>query len=150
MKTQIKLAVIGMQFLPDGKAVILTKPSKQNPSENGSHVINEGQLKRICLRAGVYNPTALKALIDLSNGSAQLIIDAEDVKAGETFKKADGETGTYTKDWTKYNNHEIVLGAVAKMKIVENELRTDVYARPGQSVATSSVKEEEHKDAPNV
>ena len=150
MKTQIKLVIIGMQFLPDGKAALITKPSKENPSQNGVHVVTEGQLKRICLRAGLYNPDALKALIDLSNGSAQLVIDAEECKAGDTFKKANGETGTYTKDWTKYNNHEVILGVVAKMKIAEKALERDIYERSySRTVATPS-HVEESQEVPKV
>lgn len=139
-----------MQFLPDGKAAIITKPSKENPSQNGVHVVNEGQLKRICLRAGLYNPDALKALIDLSNGSAQLVIDAEECKSGEAFKKANGETGTYTKDWTKYNNHEVILGVVAKMKIAEKALERDIYERSYSRVSTPVVEATTEQEAPKV
>lgn len=150
MNSQIRLIVIGMQFLPNGKAAIITKPSSTNPSENGVHVVNEGQLKRICLRAGLYNPDALKALIDMSNGSAQLVIDAEECKTGDTFKKANGETGIYTKDWTKYNNHEVILGAVAKAVIANKALERDVYERTYSRVSAPSVEATEEKSAPIV
>jgi hypothetical protein len=151
MKTQIKLTLIGMQFLPDGAAVLITKPSATNPSANGNHIIKEGQLKRICLRAGLYNPDALKALIELSNGSAQLIIDSEDLKAGDTFKnKVTGETGTYTKDWTRRDNHEVILGVVAKMKIAERALDHDIYERSYSRVSAPVAHVEATEDVPKV
>ena len=136
MKTKITLEVQGLQIVGDGKYALLTKPSKTNPSPNGVHIVNQAQIDRISERClGVKNVIGLKHMIQVSNGSAKLTIDAEDCKAGETFTKANGETGTYTKDWVKYNNHEISLGIVAQMKLAELSLAdsfkaTQVYAKP--------------------
>lgn len=123
MKKTIVLQVISMQLLAEG-AVIITKPSADNPSKNGVHQISAGQLSRIARRTlGVDRPIGLKHMIDVSNGSAKLSIEAELCKAGDTYTKPNGETGTYgDKDWTKYSNHAIELGAVAKLKLAELSL----------------------------
>lgn len=123
------LAVIGVQLFsqPNARgnvAVIITKPSKENPSANGVHEVNEGQLRRIVTRCiGFYNPIGFKHIIDTCNGSAKLTIDALECKTGEAYKKSNGETGTYTKDWTKYSNHEVALGLVGSMKLAELSLK---------------------------
>lgn len=150
MKTQIKLNVIGIQEIGDGRVAILTKPSKQNPSPNGTHVMSEQQIKRIAKRTlGFESARDLKNLVELSNGAAVLTIDAEDCKTGDSFKKANGETGTYTKDWTKYSNHELKLGIVAQMKLTEISLNfslanaTQVYSAPKAAPVVVDENEEQ-------
>lgn len=120
MKT-IKLAVTGMSILADGGAAILTKVGPNNPSANGVHVMNAGQLSRLSTRVlGFDSPIALKHAIAVSNGSAILSIQCEDVKAGDVWEnKRTDETGVHTKDYTKYSNHEIELGFAASMKMLE-------------------------------
>lgn len=117
---KITLAILGMQLLAEGKVALITKATPENPSKNGVHVLSEGQIRRISIRTlGVYNPVALKHFVELSNGNAKLTIEAEECKAGEAFDKADGSKGTYTKDWTKYQNHDIKLASVANVKLAE-------------------------------
>lgn len=141
MKRVINLIIIGFEMLADGKAALLTKVSKENPSANGVHVITEGQLRRICLRTlGVFNPIALKHFIELSNGGARLSIDAEDCKTGESFEKANGEKGTYTKDWTKYSNHSVKLSTVATMKLGELSIAAS-FANAAQDYSAPRVKQ---------
>jgi hypothetical protein len=120
MKT-IKLSVIGMSLLADGGAAILTKPSSTNPSANGVHVVNAGQLARLSTRAlGFNSPMALKHAIGVANGAGILSIEATDVKAGDVWEnKTTGETGVHTKDYTKYSNHELDLGFAVSMKMLE-------------------------------
>ena len=118
----IKLVVLSMSLLPDGGAAIITQKGSTNPSPNGVHKVNQAQLARIATRAiGVNSPVALKHLVDL--GGCTLSIDSEDCKAGDAFtNKTTGETGTYTKSWTKYSNHEIKLSFAGSMKLVEVSL----------------------------
>lgn len=142
MKRVINLIIIGFEMLADGKAALLTKISKENPSANGVHVITEGQLRRICLRTlGVFNPIALKHFIELSNGGARLAIDAEDCKTGESFEKANGEKGTYTKDWTKYSNHSVKLSSVATMKLGELSIAASFNQAAQEYTAPRVVKQ---------
>lgn len=125
---KVVLSVLSIQLFaqPNNRgnvAAIITKPSKENPSANGVHEINEGQLRRIVTRClGVFNPIGFKHIIETCNGAAKLTIDAVECKAGETFEKSNGEKGTYTKDWTKYSNHEVSLGVVGSMKLAELSL----------------------------
>lgn len=120
MKT-IKLNITGVSLLANGEAAILTKPSTTNPSANGVHKVNAGQLNRLCMRTlGFYSPIALQQAINVSNGSAVLTIQAEDIKAGQPWEnKTTGETGVHTKDYVKYSNHEIEVGFAASMKMFE-------------------------------
>ena len=126
------LSVLSIQLFaqPNSRgnvAAIITKPSKENPSANGVHEINEGQLRRIVSRAlGFYSPIGFKHIVDACNGAVKLSIDAVECKVGEAYKKANGETGTYTKDWTKYSNHEVSLGIVGSMKLAELSLSAGV------------------------
>ena len=159
MKNVIKLIVTGIQLFADGAAVLITKPSKENPSVNGVHKLNAGQFRRIVLRClGVENPILFKHLIEMSNGTAQLTIDAELIQAGDTYKKADGSIGTYegaknpdgTKkgdgSWTKYSNHEVKLGAGAQMKLVElsagDSFRSISYAPVAKPVVAEARAED--------
>lgn len=129
MKT-IKLAVTGMSLLADGGAAILTKVGPSNPSANGVHVMNAGQLSRLSTRVlGFDSPIALKHAIAISNGSATLSIDCTEIKAGDTWEnKRTGETGIHKgstkpghegEPYTQYSNHEIELGFAASMKMLE-------------------------------
>lgn len=120
MKT-IKLSILSISLLADGSAAVMTKVTKDNPSENGVHVLQQGQLERLCLRTlGFYSPIALKQAIAISAGSAILTIQSEECKNGQAWEnKKTGETGVYTKDWTKFSNHEIELGLAATMKMFE-------------------------------
>lgn len=135
MKNKIILAVIGCQLFDDGGAVLITKPSKENPSQNGVHKLNAGQFRRIVKRCvGVENAIGFKHLIEMSNGTAKLSIDAELIKAGDTYVTKEGETKTYegAKDadgkmkgdgsWTKHSNHEVTLGVAAQIKLTELSL----------------------------
>ena len=102
---------------------IITKPSSSNPSANGVHEVNQAQLQRIVTRClGVYNPIGFKHMIEVCNGAAKMTIDALDCKVGEAYKKSNGESDTYTKDWTKYSNHEVSLGIIGSMKLAELSL----------------------------
>lgn len=122
---KLTLMVISVQLFaqPNSRgnvAAIITKPSKENPSANGVHEINEGQLRRIVTRClGVFNPIGFKHIIETCNGAAKLTIDAVECKVGESFEKSNGEKGIYTKDWTKYSNHEVFLGVVGSAKLAE-------------------------------
>lgn len=131
MKT-IKISIISMKPTADGGAVLITKPSKENPSENGVHVLKAAQVARISQRClGFVSIIALQQAIAVSNGGAILSIDATECKVGQAWEnKVTGEHGIYgqnpdgtmkegAKDWTKYNNHEIELGMAASMKIFE-------------------------------
>ena len=112
---KITLAVIGLSILRDGGIAIITRPGKSNPSPNGVHQFTPAQAARLAARtvgfAGPMALVSLKDFIDLSAGSATLTMDAEECIAGQPWEnKATGETGTYEKNWTKYSNHELVLG----------------------------------------
>lgn len=159
---KIVLSVISVQLFaqPNSRgnvAAIITKPSSTNPSANGVHEINEGQLRRIATRClGVYNPIGFKHMIESANGAAKLTIDALECKTGEAYVKSNGETGTYTKDWTKYSNHEISLGVVGSLKLAELSLKssfdniaTSYTAAPARKVE-AVVEEEAKNDAPTV
>lgn len=124
---KVRVQVLSLNINSDGSGALITKPSKENPSPNGVHVLRQGQVARLAQRAlGVANPIALKHTIAMSNGSTYLVLDCEDVKAGDVFvrKNPDGtETeDKYTKDWTKTSNEELELGAVASAKIAEISL----------------------------
>ena len=163
MKT-IKLVVLGMQLLADGSAVVLTRPSKENPSANGVHKLAEGQIRRISQRAlGFNNPVALKSLVDL--GECTLTIDAELIKVGDTYKKRDGSTDTYKGarnadgtlkgdgSWTKFQNHEIVLSERAKNKIADKALEIGMASMSfSQSAPAKPVAEvvENKEETPTV
>lgn len=158
---KLSLSVIGVQLFsqPNSRgnvAVILTKPSKENPSANGVHEVNGAQLQRIVTRClGVFNPIGFKHIIETCNGAAKLTIDALECKTGETYAKANGETGTYTKDWTKYSNHEVSLGVIGSMKLAELSLASSFaqlatsYSAP-VAVKATVVTEEAKDDAPTV
>lgn len=155
MKNLIKLQIIGVQLLQDARVAIITKLSATNPSPNGVHVVSEGQAKRIAKRAiGVESVPALKALLDISNGSATLIIESEECKQGEAWEnKKTGQTGTYDKDWTKYSNHEIELGLSAKMKVAEmifGHALNNAVTSTSAVVNTPAKVETSQDDAPNV
>lgn len=162
MKT-IKLVVLSMQILADGSAVLLTRPSKENPSANGVHKLAEGQIRRISQRAiGVNHPMALKSLVDL--GECKLNIDAEVIKPGDTYIKRDGSTGTYKGatnadgsikgdgTWTKYQNHEIELSEKAKNKLadkaLDNAMNSISYTQSAPKVV--AVVEQAKEETPEV
>lgn len=143
---KVILSLLSVQLLTDGGAVLITKKSTDNPSANGVHKITAGQFQRIVTRAlGFYNPIAFKALIDVCNGSAKLSIDKLECKTGDAWEnKISGEKGTYTKDWTKYSNHEVVLGIVGQMKIAEIAMTASLQLHAQSFVApvsTSTRKE---------
>lgn len=158
MKQVIKLIVTGIQLFADGGGVILTKPSKENPSANGVHKVNAGQLRRIVLRClGVDNAIGFKHLIEMSNGTAKLSIEAELITVGATYVTKEGETKTYEGSknpdgkmngdgsWVKYSNHEISLGVAAQIKLTELSLahsfaNAQVFAQP--KVATAPAQED--------
>lgn len=121
---KLTLSILEVQFLTGGAAVIITRPSKDNPSANGVHKLNAGQFQRIVERTlGVYNPAGFKHIVSVANGAAKLTIDAEQCKAGDPWEnKATGEKGVYLKDWIKYSNHAVELGAFATMKLAELSL----------------------------
>lgn len=118
---KITVAVIGIQPLADGGAVVVTRPSKENPSPNGAFKLKAGAVARIAQRTlGIQGPlafVALKQAIAASAGAAIMQVDAIVRKAGDVWKnEATGETGTYGeknggKDWTDFRNHEIELPA---------------------------------------
>lgn len=146
MKTTIKLAIIGFSMLPDGRAAVLTRPSKENPSPNGVHELKPGQLSRIAQRTlGFNSPVALKHAIAASQGGAVLTIDREDIKAGDAWEnKLTGEKGTYGeknggKNWTKYSNHEIELGLTATVKLMEITANAAINAGALAPVAAAPV-----------
>lgn len=118
------LNIIEVQFLTGGAAVIITKPSKDNPSANGVHKLSAGQFRRVVERTlGVFNPAGFKHIVAVSNGAAKLIIDAEQCIAGQPWEnKATGEKGLYKEDWIKYSNHNVDLGVFATMKLAELSL----------------------------
>ncbi len=159
---KIILQVLSIQLFaqPNSRgnvAAIITKPSKENPSVNGVHEINEGQLRRIATRClGVFNPIGFKHMIESCNGAAKLTIDALDCKIGDAYKKSNGETGTYTKDWTKYSNHEVSLGVVGSMKLAELSLAssfqfaTQSYTQDPARKVEAVVEEEAKEETPKV
>lgn len=118
---KIHVAVIGIQPLADGGAVVITRPSKENPSANGVFKLKAGAVARIAQRTlGIAGPlafVALKQAIAASAGAAIMSVDAITRKAGDVWKnEATGETGVYgakndNKDWVDYRNHEIELPA---------------------------------------
>lgn len=142
------LSVLSIQLFaqPNSRgnvAAIITKPSKENPSANGVHEINEGQLRRIVSRTlGFYSPIGFKHIVDACNGSVKLSIDALECKVGEAYKKANGETGTYAKDWTKYSNHEVSLGIVGSMKLAELSLSAGVQEATAMYSYTAAPRKE--------
>lgn len=129
---QVKVAVIGFQPLADGGAVVLTRPSSSNPSENGVFKLKAGAVARIAQRAlGITGPlavVALKQAIGSCSGKAVMSIDVFERKAGETWEnKTTGETGVYGvksdgKDWLDYRNHEIDLGAELLGRMLDRTL----------------------------
>ena len=152
MKT-IKIKIQGLQVREDGTLVVLTAPHAINAK--GAFVMNEAQTRRICQRAGVPSAFGLKHVESLSNGTSFLTIQAEDCKAGDTWKnEKTGETGVYEKDWTKYSNHEIELGFASKMKLAELSLSAAFanpqFSQPTPKVVIPEVVAEENGDEPNV
>lgn len=169
---KLTLSLLEVQLLADGGAVLITRPSKENPSANGVHKISAGQFQRIVTRSiGLFNPIAFKALIATCNGSAKLTIEATLCKVGEAWEnKVTGEKGTYginadgtakegAKDWTKYSNHAVELGIVGQMKIAElafgasMNIMAQSYAgapvvakQPVAANAENSQSTEEHTD----
>lgn len=127
MKT-LSFPINDVQLTQEGNLVIITTPSKDNTK--GVFVMNAAQTARICQRVGIPSALAVKHIIGLSNGTSKLTIQSEDVKAGEAWTNSKtGETGTYTKDWTKLSNHEVKLGVVAQMKVAEFSLQA-AFANP--------------------
>lgn len=154
MKT-LKLRIKGLELLADGGAAILTVEGKDNPSKNGVHQINTAQLRRICFRSlGFFSPIALKQYVEMSNGSATLNIDAEECKTGQPFEnKKTGEKGVYSKDWTKYSNHEIKLGYVATEKLAEMATKVsleDAIRGTSQPRVRQEEEKPEEKENPKV
>ena len=155
MKT-IKLTLLDLQIFaqPNSRgnvASAIVKPSKEYPY--GVMEISAGNLARISARCiGINNPIGLKLLVGLSNGSASLSVNMEDRKAGDTYTKRDGSTGTIEKDHIAWNNHEIVLGFAAQLKVTEIALG-QAYANVGSftaPVAKTVVAEEKTEEAPKV
>ncbi len=148
------LTLLQVQILADGGAVLITKASKENPSANGVHKVSRGQFQRIVTRCiGVFNPIGFKHIVTVCNGSAKLVIDVQECKAGDAWEnKVTNETGTYTKDWIKYQNHEVELGLVGSMKLAELSLSAsfaqsaEMYANTVSPKAVKVVVEttEEH------
>ena len=127
MKT-LSFPINDVQLTAEGNLVIITTPSKDNAK--GVFVMNAAQTARICQRIGIPSALAVKHIISLSNGTSKLTIQSEDVKAGEAWiNPKTGETGTYTKDWTKLSNHEVKLGLSAQMKVAEFALQA-AFANP--------------------
>lgn len=127
---KVNLAIIGMKPLPQGGVAVLTRPGKDNPSPNGVHVLNAKQAERIALRLGIGVRT-LNTAIRVSRGQAVLTMDAISHKAGDAWEnKVTGQKGTYGakndgKDWVEYRNHEIELGLVADLKLLEIQAQGD-------------------------
>ena len=165
---KIVLTILGVQIFANPNTrgnvcALIIKPSNQLVNSNGTQAqaveLNEGQLRRVVSRAlGIYNPVGFKHIVELSNGSAQLTIDAETCKVGDAWEnKATGEKGTYTKDWTKYANHEVKLGMVATMKLAEMSLTASFnavaqgYAQaPTRTVAVQAEQEVSKEESTNV
>lgn len=144
MTRKVRVQVLSLQINQDGSGALITKQGKDNPSPNGVHVLRANQIARLSQRAlGMANPIALKHTIAMSQGSTFLVLDAEDVKAGDVFtrKNADGTESEdkYTKDWTKTSNEELELGAVASGKIAEIAL-SSMFASQPQYIAPASVQ----------
>lgn len=146
---QVKLNVISIKPLAEGKYAVLTKIGANNPSSNGVHVMNAGQIGRIALRAiGVESAPSLMHAINISNGSAVLTMDSQLIKAGDVWEnKVTGETGIHkgsTKEghigepYTKYSNHEIELGFAASQKMLE-VFASAAIANAAQFVAAPKV-----------
>lgn len=137
---KIILQVLSIQLFAQANsrgnvAALITKTSEANPSKNGVHEINEGQLRRIVTRSlGVFNPIGFKHMIEMCNGSAKLSIDATECVTGEAYEKSNGEKGTYTKDWTKYSNHEVSFGIVGSQMLVKLSLQSS-FEQAAQSYA---------------
>lgn len=138
---KITLQLLSMQPTTEGGFALITKVTKENPSENGVHKMNAVQIERLAARTigfgGHMGVIALKQAIAVSNGSASLTIDAELCKVGEAWEnKKTGETGIYgwengvlkadAKDWTKYSNHEVKLGLAAEMTLLNTILTAGV------------------------
>lgn len=141
---KINLAIIGIKPLPQGGIVVLTRPSKENPSPNGSHVFNGVQAQRIATRVlGFTSPFGIALLIQAvasSTGTATLSLDAVTHKAGDAWEnKVTGQKGTYGekndgKDWVEYRNQEIALGTQATLQLmnsmVSHAMNTAEFASP--------------------
>lgn len=155
MKT-IKLQLLGLQIFaqPNERgnvAAAIVKPTKDYPY--GVMEISAGNLARISARTlGINHPIGLKLAVDLSNGSASLSVNMEERKAGDTFKKSNGEVGTIQKDHIAWNNHEITLGLGAQMKVTEIALGSAYSQVPSYTTPKKVVVEdtEEKNDAPQV
>lgn len=129
---QLTLSLVRMIPLPDGGAALLTKVSAENPSPNGTHKFTADQISRLAVRTlGVSSSIALMHAINTSNGAAKLNIQRFDRKTGEAWEnKATGETGTYTKDWTEFRNHEVNLGQAVSMQILSDVMKSAVEHAP--------------------
>jgi hypothetical protein len=137
----INLPIIGVKPLSQGGIVVLTRPGKNNPSPNGSHVFNQAQAQRIATRVlGFSSPLGIALLVQAvatSAGQATLSIEAIPHKAGDAWEnKVTGQKGTYGdknggQDWIEYRNQEITLGIGATAQLMT--------AMVGHAMATAEV-----------
>lgn len=103
---------------------VQTQQSASNPSETGSFVFKNGQVKRLCDRVGVGSPYALKHLAEM--GGATIAMDTEEVKKGQEWtNERTKQSGIYDKDFTRTSNQEISLGTKAKEKLVDASLAAE-------------------------
>lgn len=161
-KTQaVVIGIKSVEFDNNGQLVLVGQPNDFNPK--GSYVMNAAQEQRLLKRCGLVSANTLKDLVAVSNGTSKLSYVASFNKAGEAWDNgkegAARKSGTYTKDWTGFSNHEIDLGFIAKQKMADAALQFEMQARAAArgsvqsrpaTVAAPVVAEEKNDEAPAV
>ena len=149
---KINLAIIGIKPLPNGGIVVLTRPSKDNTSPNGSHVFNAVQAQRLATRVlGFTSPFGIALLMQAvatADGAAVLSIECITHKAGTPWENTvTGEKGTYGdknggKDWVEQRNQEISLGVAATLNLMNSMVSSAMASaiNPVESAAPAPKK----------
>jgi len=130
----VTLTIKEIQINADGTGVIVTNKSADNPSATGVFKQSSGQLARLATRCGAPNAFVLKLLVQ--TGGSTMSMDVENVKAGDTYIKKDGEEGVYGKDFPKNTNESIALSTRATNQLIDVAMRQAI-AQPSAPVASA-------------
>lgn len=132
-QTPVTVSIKSIEFDNMDQLVVVTTPNSHNPK--GSYVMNAAQEARLLKRVGLSHVSTLKHLVKLANGTAKLSFIASENKSGDVWDNgkigAARKSGSYTKDWTGFSNHEIDLGFIANTMIAEMALKAE-FENPGR------------------
>jgi len=143
----VRLEILDVQLFADGSGVVITKQSKDNPSDSGVFKQTSGQLERLANRAGTGSVLALKHLASL--GGSSFVMDTEECKKGEAYiDDRTGEEGIYTKDFINTKNEAVDLSHAAKSMIIQISLQNAFAQAPVVSAPAPIV--EDADDAPEA